>query len=132
MYPNTYFVPPPFGPDFDFFQTLRGYVKFSVVLLLFVALTLILLWNIQPWFEIEIKTVDQTKDLGMKGLQWRTSGRALQTDIKFAIYVVQPGESLSEIAERYGVGVAALLKYNPLENPNMLRPGQRLRIPKRS
>ena len=44
-------------------------------------------------------------------------------------HVVAEGEVLGAIAERYGVGVAALAEANGLEDPNLLSIGQRLTIP---
>ncbi|NLM25695.1 MAG: LysM peptidoglycan-binding domain-containing protein [Firmicutes bacterium] len=46
-------------------------------------------------------------------------------------YIVQPGDTLSEIAHRYGLGWHYLADFNDLENPSLLRPGTRLRIPAR-
>jgi LysM repeat protein len=46
-----------------------------------------------------------------------------------AIYIVQPGDTLSGIAVRFGVSQAALVAANNLANPNLLRAGQRLVIP---
>ncbi len=125
MYPNNYYLPPPFSPDFDFFQTLRGYVKFSIVLLFFVALIIALLWNLQPWFKIEIKTAIKSN----ARLQLRTADRMLQSDIE--VITVRPGDTLSEIAERYGVNISTLVQYNTLANPNTLHIGQQLKIPLR-
>lgn len=45
-------------------------------------------------------------------------------------HVVQKGESLSTIAKQYGVSVDALAKANNLANPNELKIGQKLIIPK--
>lgn len=45
------------------------------------------------------------------------------------IYVVQPGDSLNEIAVRYGVGVGSLLAANNLWNPDYLGIGQVLYVP---
>lgn len=44
-------------------------------------------------------------------------------------HVVQPGESLSAIAQRYGVGPQRLMAVNGLFNPNYLAVGQVLWIP---
>jgi LysM repeat protein len=44
-------------------------------------------------------------------------------------YVVQAGDTLSDIAEKFGVTVQALIDANKLENPNLLLPGQELIIP---
>jgi membrane-bound lytic murein transglycosylase D len=44
---------------------------------------------------------------------------------------VQPGETLSEIARRYGVSLAALLDYNDLTMQSVIRAGTIVRIPPR-
>lgn len=44
-------------------------------------------------------------------------------------HVVRPGESLSSIARKYGVNYMTLARYNGIRNANLLRVGQRLRIP---
>lgn len=43
-------------------------------------------------------------------------------------YVVRPGDTLSEIALRYGVSVSQLAGINNIQNPNLIYPGQVLRI----
>ena len=45
-------------------------------------------------------------------------------------HIVQKGEALSTIAKLYGVSVDALAKANNLANPNELKIGQKLIIPK--
>jgi len=45
------------------------------------------------------------------------------------VHVVQPGETLTSIALRYGVTVAALIQANGIVNPNWIYVGQRLTIP---
>jgi LasA protease len=52
---------------------------------------------------------------------------ALRTSAE--IYVVQPGDSLNQIAGRYGVGVSYLMAANGLYNPDYLAVGQILQIP---
>lgn len=119
-------VPAQYGSsDFDFFQALRGYLRFSVVVLCIALLLAILLWNMQPWFELEIKPVRRTQDLPTAENQ----KLALQRNVAFRNYVVRPGDTLSRIAERYGVGLSTLLQYNAFDNPNVLRAGQRVKIP---
>lgn len=44
-------------------------------------------------------------------------------------YRVQPGDTLSEIARRYQVSLPELVRWNRLRNPDLLYPGQLLRIP---
>lgn len=45
------------------------------------------------------------------------------------VYTVQVGDSLSGIADRFGVAVAAIVEANKLDNPDVLFSGQRLVIP---
>ena len=46
------------------------------------------------------------------------------------VYVVRPGDTLSGIAARFGVSVAALAQANGIRNPSRIFVGQRLRIPR--
>jgi putative chitinase len=45
------------------------------------------------------------------------------------IYIVQPGDTLSAIAWRFGTTVWALAQANGIWNPNLIYIGQRLYIP---
>jgi LysM repeat protein len=45
-------------------------------------------------------------------------------------YMVKPGDTIGSIAADHGVGSLVLASYNHLENPNNLKAGQELRIPK--
>jgi LysM repeat protein len=45
------------------------------------------------------------------------------------IHIVRRGETLANIAWRYGVSVNALVRLNGIRNPNLIYVGQRLRIP---
>ena len=47
----------------------------------------------------------------------------------YRTYVVQRGDSLKQIAARYGVSVASILAINNIPNPDSLRIGQVLTIP---
>ena len=44
-------------------------------------------------------------------------------------HVVSPGETLSEIAEQYGIRTAELQAANPRVEPRRMRPGTRLVVP---
>ena len=46
-----------------------------------------------------------------------------------ALYWVQPGDTLSGIAARYGLSVQALARLNGIEPGSMLQAGERLRVP---
>lgn len=43
-------------------------------------------------------------------------------------YVVRPGDTVLGIADRYGLELENLLSLNKLENPNIIYPGQILRL----
>src|SRR5687768_8042620 len=45
------------------------------------------------------------------------------------IYIVQPGDTLSRIAQRFGVPMATIMAANGISNPNLIFSGQRLTIP---
>lgn len=44
-------------------------------------------------------------------------------------HMVERGETLSGIAQRYGTDVATLIGLNDIHNPNLIYPGQRLTLP---
>jgi LysM repeat protein len=46
-----------------------------------------------------------------------------------ALYTVQAGDNLSDLAERFGTTVEELVAANGLTDPNALQPGQTLLIP---
>lgn len=63
------------------------------------------------------------------------SAEATETPSAEATYlthVVQKGEYLQSIAQRYGVSVADVLALNNISDPNKIYPGQVLKIPPRS
>ena len=45
------------------------------------------------------------------------------------VYVVQPGETLSSIANRFGVGITALAEINGITDLNLIRDGASLTVP---
>jgi LysM repeat protein len=45
-------------------------------------------------------------------------------------YTIQPGDSLTRIAAKYGVTVDAIARANNISNPNLIQVGQKLIIPK--
>ncbi len=46
------------------------------------------------------------------------------------LYAVQPGDTLAAIARRWGTSVPAIAELNGISNPNLLRVGQQLQIPR--
>ena len=61
------------------------------------------------------------------------AAQALKADAQSSDYgyehVVQPSESLSEIASAYGTRVKVIVDENGITDPNRLRVGQKLFIP---
>ena len=45
------------------------------------------------------------------------------------VHIVTPGESLSRIAQMYGITVPALLGVNKLADPDLIYPNQRINLP---
>jgi LysM repeat protein len=45
------------------------------------------------------------------------------------VYVIQPGDSLSAIADRFGISVEMLSQANGISDPNVIQVGQKLVIP---
>ena len=63
-------------------------------------------------------------------LAFMFAGSATISSIQYAaaneVHVVQPGETLSEIAKQYGTTVASLRRLNSLQDANFVWYGQRL------
>ncbi len=49
---------------------------------------------------------------------------------KSVLYEIKPGDTLTKIAQEFGVSVAALMTLNDLANPNLIHVGHVLKIPK--
>ena len=47
----------------------------------------------------------------------------------YIIYVVQPGDTLYDLARRFGTTVDAIVAANDIQDPNLIYVGQMLRIP---
>ncbi len=48
---------------------------------------------------------------------------------EWPVYIVQPGDTLSEIAAMFNVSMESIMQANGITNPNQLQVGQRLTIP---
>jgi murein DD-endopeptidase MepM/ murein hydrolase activator NlpD len=57
------------------------------------------------------------------------SVQAVSAQASGPVYIVQAGDTLSSIAERFNVSVADLMSANNISNPNLLAAGQQLVIP---
>ncbi len=47
------------------------------------------------------------------------------------VHYVHKGDTLWKISQRYNLDIHTLLAYNKLTDPNLIRPGQRIEIPRR-
>jgi LysM repeat protein len=56
-----------------------------------------------------------------------TTTTTLSVDPQF--YVIQPGETLQIIAERFGVTIDQIVQLNGIENPEYIQAGQQIEIP---
>ena len=50
-------------------------------------------------------------------------------DEDYRVYTVKSGDTLSEIGERFGVSYQKIAKLNHIENPDLIYPGQKFKIP---
>ena len=48
---------------------------------------------------------------------------------QYRTYTVKSGDTLSEIGERFGVSYRKIAKLNNVENPDLIYPGQKFKIP---
>lgn len=55
--------------------------------------------------------------------------RAPTATTQEATHTVEPGDTLGDIAQRYGTTVAALVEANGLADPNLLQRGQQITVP---
>ena len=80
-----------------------------------------------------VHPVDRSRFYGslndLKRFQQEHHGRVAHADTKnYLTYTVKAGDTLSQIALRYHVSVATIMKDNHIENANLIEVGQRLKI----
>ncbi len=81
--------------------------------------------------EVAIVTTGNTTLLGNTGPDSATSFNKKTpyvTDGQISLYVIRPGDSLSGIAEMFGVSVNTILWANDITNRNIIKPGMTLTI----
>jgi LysM repeat protein len=84
----------------------------------------------QDLYELNKAVIGSDPNLIKAGQVLRLSGASAPTKApaKAKTYVVKAGDNLSLIAERYNTSVAALVKLNGISNPNVIYPGQVLKV----
>lgn len=63
-----------------------------------------------------------------RGLLASRSGQRPAVPLKPSTYVVQPGDSLGAIADRFGISLETMLWANDVEDPNSIQPGFELTV----
>ena len=58
-----------------------------------------------------------------------SSNNSTSNDIKPSVYIVKKGDTLSQIAAMYNLTYQNLAKYNNISNPDLIYPGQQIKIP---
>ncbi len=82
-----------------------------------------------PGYEYELRLPPGYKEKAL--LAVNNLPRWIPPEAEYQWHSVRPGETLSTIAKRYRTTVSAIVRANGLRNVNIIRPGQRLRIPGR-
>ena len=73
----------------------------------------------------EVKTEESSKPSQLASHPENTSAGAVE------VYYVHKGDTLWKISKRHNLRLRTLLAYNKLKDPNLIRPGQRIEIPRR-
>lgn len=69
-------------------------------------------------------------NLIVPGQQLKIPGEGARAVQKSSRYTVKPGDTMSSIAAKNGVSLAALIAANPqIKNPNLIFPGQKIELP---
>ena len=88
------------------------------------------LYAIAQFFGISVKAIAQAN--GLMPPDTISPGQELVIPVSGAAapkyYVVRPGDTMTSIADRYGLELEDLLNLNRPENPNIIYPGQILRL----
>ena len=90
------------------------------------------LYAIAQFFGCSVKEIAQAN--GLKPPFTIYPGQELMIPAKITTapryYVVRPGDTVVSIADRYGLEPEDIINLNRLENPNIIYPGQILRLTK--
>ena len=133
---EPYYREPYFPRSPIFFADFWGHVKFALMFLIFFLILAVLVWNVQPWFELKILPVQSVPQTSANGIQetllpTELQGPLIPSQRKWLIHRVRRGETLIQIAAYYGVDPTELIIENRLYNPDRIFPGQIIYIPLR-
>lgn len=79
--------------------------------------------------DLDTSFVDYPSVIRDAGLNHLSGGTPTPPPVNYITYVIQPGDTLSEIAQRYGTTTKILAELNGISNPNLIYYGNTLRIP---
>lgn len=54
----------------------------------------------------------------------------VKEDFPYGYYMIQRGDNLTKIAKKFNTSVSALVKLNKIMNPNLIKPGTTLKVPR--
>ena len=88
------------------------------------------IWDIARLFNTTTASIRQINGLGRSGRIYPGQTLVIQRGdtTGFVVHLVQNGETLGKIAQRYGTTVARILVSNGLSDPNSIRVGDNLKI----
>lgn len=114
-----------------FFRALNSYLRFALLFLTGTFVVSLLVWGAQPWYAAEIRLYKRAPN----------SKPSITSNLRLQIirpdkgnrvdhYVIQPGETLSSIAEKLSVDLSSLLELNArIQDPDFIPAGMTLRVP---
>lgn len=90
--------------------------------------------GIQGNVDMDIAFYDIANVISKAGLnklqeEYVTPESSVTEPVDVIIYTVRPGDTLSEIAAKYGISYQRIALYNGIENPNLIYAGETIRIP---
>ncbi len=89
--------------------------------------------EIGEWFHVPWKTLQHLNDIQDPDLIHPGQRIRLTDDGQVCrVYTVREGDTLSEIGQRYRVDWQRLAHYNHLDDPDVIRPGQKICIPQQA
>ena len=91
------------------------------------------LWTIARKHNMSVAQLSKLNRVSRKavirpGQRLRVHGKGAAQTQRTVTYTVRQGDSLGAIAQRYKVSAASIASVNGLARPDLIRPGQRLKI----
>lgn len=81
--------------------------------------------------DLDTGFADYPSIIRQAGLNHLNGSTPTPPPVNYITYVIQPGDTLSEIAQRYGTTTKVLAELNGISDPNLIYYGNTLRIPEK-